>query len=123
MFGPTSPAGKRCRQRLTGHLIFPVVVLIALASCSQSVQSKRNAWEKDIEQFVGEPISKVFFIKESEIRAAGNQTQFIYRSENSSCVWAYLVDSDTMIIESWEILENPDDCYWRTKPLRTIGRN
>ena len=99
-------------------------LVMVLAACTQSVQSKRNAWERDVERFVGEPVSTVFFWKESEIVSAGdNEMEFIYRSETSDCVWAYVVDNDTMVIQSWHYIAGEEDCYWRTERPRTIGRN
>lgn len=94
-----------------------LVVLAATFGCVSGCQSMapNEEFEFLMNHQVGKPIANSRYRDPEEKKPLGDgKFEYIIRSKNNACVWAFIVDEKAGVIQSWHYISVPSVCRLHT---------
>ena len=89
------------------------IILIVAICCGCTMAYKRNLFVELRNEDIGEdkdiaihPLALVEIIPYDE-----KLDKYVCAYEDTGCVWAFYVNKETDLIESWEFISPPEKCY------------
>lgn len=77
--------------------------------------SPKEEFEFLMDHQVGKSISSSRYRNPDQKKAQGNgKFEYIIRSKKTSCVWAFIVDENKDVIQSWHYIGDPSECRLET---------
>jgi len=98
---------------MTRTLVF-VVAMFGWVSGCQSM-SPQEEFEFLMSRQVGKPIANSWYRDPDEKKPLGDgKFEYIIRSKKTACVWAFVVDENKGVIQSWHYISAPSVCRLHT---------
>lgn len=94
-------------------LIFVIAMFGCVSGCMS--MSAQEFFETRMNDEVGKPIASSWYRDPDEKKPLGNDKfEYIIRSKKTACVWAFVVDENKGLIQSWHYVSEPSVCKLHT---------
>lgn len=94
-------------------LIFLTAIFGWTSGCQS--MSAQEFFEHRMNGEVGRPITSSWYRDPDEKKPlGGGKFEYIIRSKKTACVWAFIVDEKTGVIQNWHYISAPSVCKLHT---------
>lgn len=94
-------------------------ILVLLFCGCASAYGKKDRFIRHRDYDVGRSVDLSYAVPSRILSHNEIQDKYLYESEGG-CEWAYYVNKETKVVESWEYVSSPDKCSmgvgWFNKP-------
>lgn len=93
---------------------FLIVAMFGWMSGCQSM-SAQEFFARQMDYEIGKPIASSWYRDPDEKKSLGDgKFEYIIRSKKTACVWAFVVDENKGVIQSWHYISEPSVCRLHT---------
>lgn len=98
---------------MTRTLIFIVAMFGWISGCQS--MSAEDFFAQTMNYEIGKPIVSSWYRDPDEKKPlGGGKFEYIIRSKKTACVWAFVVDENKGVIQSWHYISDPSVCRLHT---------